>query len=394
MAILKVNEVPLEGRRVFLRADLNAPIKNGKLGDASRLEAALPTLRYCLDKGAKVVMASHLGRPKGAPDPAYSMEPVGAWFAEKLGIDVLLTDEPVGDGARRVVQNAREGQLVLLENLRFHPGEKAGDDAFARALMEGVDVYVSDAFGTAHRKDASVVAAAILAPERAMGFLLAAEVEALTRLLGTVSRPYVALLGGAKVSDKLPVIESLLGRVDRILVGGAMAYTFLKAAGIGVGDSLVETSHLQAAAETQRNARLRGVELVLPVDHRAATALDGSEGCNIVELGQNIPEGKKGVDIGPATEALFAEHLRGAGTVFWNGPMGIFEVPAFAGGTNAMAAAMAETRAFTVVGGGDSVAALKGSGLEAKIDHVSTGGGASLEFLRGKVLPGIAALEC
>ncbi len=393
MTIYKVKEVPLRGRRVFIRADLNVPLKDGRVADSARLEAALPTIEYCLGERAQVVLASHLGRPKGKPDPAYSMEPVGAWLAEALDVEVLVPDMPTGDGARQVVRSAHDGQLVLLQNLRFDPGEKAGDEAFARALAEGMDVYVGDAFGTCHRKHASMVALPALVPERAMGLLLEAEIRALSRLLGEVDRPYVAVLGGAKVSDKLPVIESLLGRVDRILIGGAMAYTFLLAEGREVGGSLVERSHLAAAAETLKNARLRGVEIVLPVDHVAVEDLDGTEPGRVFSADEGIPSGFKGVDIGPETSDLFRDAVLSAGTVFWNGPMGIFEREPFDRGTNDVAAAMAEASAFTVVGGGDSVAAVRKTGLQDRIDHVSTGGGASLEFLKGDVLPGIAALE-
>ena len=393
MSILSIRDVPLAGRRVFVRADLNAPLDGDRIRDASRLEAALPTLRRCLEQGARVVLASHLGRPKGKPNPAFSLEPVGAWLAEALGVEVLLTDEPVGDGARQVVRSARDGQIVLLQNLRFDAREKAADDAFARALAEGVDVFVGDAFGTCHRRHASVYVLPTLVADRCMGLLLEREVEALSKLLGTVRRPYVAVLGGAKVSDKLPVIESLLGRVDRILIGGAMAYTFLKATGREVGDSLVETTHLQAARNTLEHARLRRVEILLPRDHRVSTTLDGSAGAWTVDNEQGIASGHKGVDIGPATEELYAQALQAAGTVFWNGPMGIFEVEAFASGTRAMAKALAGSSSFSVVGGGDSVAALKASGLEGNVGHVSTGGGASLEFMKGGTLPGIAALE-
>lgn len=393
MTIYSLKSMSFEGRRVFLRADLNVPLRDGSILDASRVSAALPTLSYCLDRGARVVLASHLGRPKGKVDPACSLEPVAAWLASHLSLEVLLPDEPVGDGARHVIQNMRDGQLVLLENLRFHPGETAGDETFARALAEGIDIYVGDAFGTCHRGHASMVALPIIVPERAMGFLMETETRALSRLLGKVSRPYVALLGGAKVSDKLPIIKSLFARVDSILIGGAMAYTFLEAMGQEVGGSLVERPQIKAAGEILRKARLRRIKLLLPVDHRVTTRLDGSAAVECRGGREGIPRDHRGVDIGPETEDLYAAEIRDAGTVFWNGPMGIFEVEPFAGGTQAMARAMARAEAFTVVGGGDSVAALTQSGLDGSIDHVSTGGGASLEFLNGEVLPGIAALE-
>ena len=393
MLIHSVKELALEDRRVFLRADLNVPVSRGQITDDSRLHAALPTVRYCVERGARVVLASHLGRARGVPDGKYSLEPVGAWLAEKLELEILLTDEPVGDGARRVVQNAREGQVVLLENLRFHPGEKAGDEAFARALAEGIDVYVGDAFATCHRRDSSVVVLPTLLGERAMGFRLQAEIEAMSRLLGKASRPYVVVLGGSRTADKLPVIESLLGRVDALLLGGTLANTFLRAEGKDVGQSHVDASQLTTAAEILRNARLRGVELLLPVDLRASLRTDGTAGFVEVSAEEGVPAGMKIVDIGPRAEALYSNRLGRARTVFWNGPLGVYEVEAFAGGTLAVAGAMAESRGFTVAGGADTVAALKASGLADRIAHVSTGGDAALEFLRGMALPGIAALE-
>jgi phosphoglycerate kinase len=393
MPIRSVAELPVEGKRVFLRVDFNVPLTPARgVGDDARIRAALPTVKSLIDRGARLVVASHLGRPKGGPDPAYSLEPVGARLADLLGKDVLLTDEPVGDGARKVVSDLRDGQVALLENLRFHPGEEANDDAFARALASYADVYVNDAFGTAHRAHASTVGMIKYVADKGAGFLMLKEIEFLSRLLGAVDKPYIAVIGGAKVSDKIAVLESLSGRVDKMLVGGAMANTFLKAQGQKVGKSKVEEDKLALARSFLKKCDERGVPVLLPRDVIAASGLDATEGRTtaLADLGAD----EMALDIGPETVRGFADELATARTIFWNGPMGVFEKPAFAQGTFGVAKAVAHNRrALSVVGGGDSVAAVEQAGVSGEISHLSTGGGASLEFVEGKTLPGIAALE-
>jgi phosphoglycerate kinase len=393
MAIRSVKDLPVEGKRVFLRVDFNVPLTPARgVADDSRIRASLPTIRHLLERGSRLVVASHLGRPKGAPDPAYSLEPVGARLAELLGMEVLLTDEPVGDGARKVVSDLRDGQLALLENLRFHPGEEANEEPFARALASYADVYVNDAFGTAHRAHASTVGMVRYVPEKGAGFLMEKEITFLSKLLGEVERPYLAVIGGAKVSDKIGVLESLAGRVDKILIGGAMANTFLRAKGNNLGKSKVEEDKLALARSFLKKAEERTVQVLLPRDFVAAPSIDAPEG-HVVSLAQIGPDDMV-LDIGPETARGYADEIARARTVFWNGPMGVFENKAFAEGTFAVARAVAANgRAITVVGGGDSVAAVEQAGVADKISHLSTGGGASLEFIEGKTLPGIAALE-
>lgn len=393
MPIRSVAELPVEGKRVFLRVDFNVPLTPARgVGDDARIRAALPTIKSLLERGARLVVASHLGRPKGGPDPAFSLEPVGARLADLLGKDVLLTDEPVGDGARKVVSDLRDGQVALLENLRFHPGEEANDDAFARALASYADVYVNDAFGTAHRAHASTVGMIRYVADKGAGFLMLKEIEFLSRLLGAVDKPYLAVIGGAKVSDKIAVLESLATRVDKMLVGGAMANTFLKAQGHKVGKSKVEEDKLALARSFLKKCDERGVPVLLPRDVVAAGSLDATQGrtAALADLGAD----EMALDIGPETIRGFADELSKARTIFWNGPMGVFEKPAFADGTFGVARAVAANRrALSVVGGGDSVAAVEQAGVSDAISHLSTGGGASLEFVEGKTLPGIAALD-
>ena len=393
--IRSFRDLGLQSQRVLCRADLNVPLdSDGRVADATRIEAVLPTLRRCLDAGARLVVMSHLGRPKGKPDPALSLAGVGEELAERLERLVLLTDEPVGDGARKVVLDLRDGQVALLENLRFDPGEKAGSESFARRLASYADVYVNDAFGTAHRADASVAVVPRLVRERAAGDLMMQELKALAPLVRTerVKRPYVAVLGGAKVSDKIDLIDALLHRVDALLVGGAMAYTFLAAQEVPVGASLVERDRLGSARELLRKAEGLRVPILLPTDHVAAERIAEDATPLTVPL-DGIPEGWMGVDIGPETLAAFAERLAGARTVFWNGPMGVYEVEGFAQGTLALARALADSDAYSVVGGGDSAAAVARAGVAGRISHVSTGGGASLAYVQGKELPALAALE-
>jgi len=390
-----VQDLAVEGKRVFVRVDFNVPLEKGtrKISDDARIRATLPTLRHLIDRGARIVLGSHLGRPDGQVKPELSLEPVAARLAELLGSDVTLADEPVGDGARKVVSDLRDGQIALLENLRWNPGEEANDEGFARQLASYCDVYVNDAFGTAHRAHASTAGICKLVGEKGAGFVMAKEVEILGKLLGEVDRPYVAVLGGAKVSDKIEVLDALLERVNSILIGGAMANTFLEAQGKSLGKSKVERDKLPIARNFLRKASEKKIPIHLPVDVVVATSLDDAEGSKGVSV-DAIPADAMALDIGPATVEAFRKTLAAARTVFWNGPMGVFEKPKFAAGTFEIARALADNKlALTVVGGGDSAAAIMQAGLADKVTHVSTGGGASLEFIQGIDLPGIAALR-
>ena len=392
--IRHVQDLPVEGRRVFLRVDFNVPLSKDatpKIGDDSRIRAALPTIRHLMGRGARIIIGSHLGRPDGKEVPSLSLEPVAVRLAELLDSEVVLADEPVGDGARKVVSDVRDGQIAMLENLRFDAGEEANDETFARALASYADVYVNDAFGTAHRAHASTAGMVPMFGDKGAGFVMAKEIEFLSKLLGDVERPYVAVVGGAKVSDKIEVIEALLTRINEIVIGGAMANTFLEAQGKHLGKSRVERDKLPVARNFLRLASEKGVTVHLPSDVIVATGLDADT--SQVATIDAIPETLMALDIGPGTLARYAKVVAAARTVFWNGPMGVFEKPRFAAGTLAVAKAMAENRfALTVVGGGDSAAAIVQAGLADKVSHVSTGGGASLEFIQGLELPGIAAL--
>lgn len=393
MPIRNVSDLPIEGRRVFVRVDLNVPLDDkGAVSDDARIRAVLPTVRHCVERGARLVLASHLGRPKGKPNPEFTLEPVAQRLAELLQAEVRLTDEPVGDGARKVVGDLREGQIALLENLRFNAGEEANDDTFARALASYADVYVNDAFGTAHRAHASTVGIVAHVSEYGAGFLMAKEIEFLSKLLGDVARPYVAVLGGAKVSDKIEVLEALLERVDSILIGGAMANTFLAAQGLVLGRSKIEDEKLSLARNFLRKATERKVPILLPTDVVVADGLDATEGRAVATTA--VPAEQMALDIGPATVDSFRGRIAEARTLFWNGPMGVFEKTPFARGTFAVAEAFAANkRALSVVGGGDSAAAVDAAGVADQVSHVSTGGGASIEFIQGLELPGIKALE-
>ena len=389
--VRSVRDLDPAGTRVFLRADLNAPLDAGRVGDDLRLQAALPTLRLLLDGGARVVLASHLGRPSGEVDPAYSMAPVGARLSELLGREVPVAADVIGDDARARVAALGDGEVVLLENLRFDPGETTNDDAFADALAGMADAYVDDAFGACHRGHASIAGVPARIPGHA-GLLLERELEVLGGLLEAPAHPYVAVLGGAKVSDKLTVLENLLGKVDAIAVGGAMCFTFLQAEGHDVGASRVEADQVDTVRDLVARARDRGVTVHLPTDVVVAPSFAEDAPPTTVPVG-DIPPDQMGLDVGPDTTAGYAATIRDAGSVFWNGPMGVFEWDAFAAGTRGVADAMAGSGAFTVVGGGDSAAAIRRLGLDEAVDHVSTGGGASLELLEGKDLPGVVALR-
>jgi phosphoglycerate kinase len=391
----------LRGKRVLVRSDLNVPLEGQTITDDGRVRASVPTIRQLADKGARVIVVAHLGRPKGAPDPKYSLAPVAKRLSELLGNEVAFANDTVGESAKAVVAALRDGDVTLLENLRFNPGETSKDDtergAFADQLAALADVFVSDGFGVVHRKQASVYDIAQRLPH-ATGGLIADEVGVLKRLTEDVARPYVVVLGGSKVSDKLGVIDNLLSKADRILVGGGMVYTFLAAQGNEVGKSLLEEDQLNTVRDYLRRAEERGVEFVLPVDIVTASEFpDLSAKADVqtqVVPADAIPSDQVGLDIGPESRKLFASKIQDAATVFWNGPMGVFEHPAFAEGTRAITQALIDSKAFTVVGGGDSAAAVRILGFDEKaFGHISTGGGASLEYLEGKELPGLKVLE-
>ncbi len=387
-----VKDLDLKGKRVFCRVDFNVPLNDNRtITDDTRIVAALPTIRHIIDNGGKLILASHLGRPKGQVNPKYSLSPVAPYLANLLGRNVLMAPDCIGPDVEKMVSGMQDGDVLLLENVRFHAGEEKNDPAFAEKLAALADIYVNDAFGTAHRAHASTEGVARILTPAAAGFLMEKELLYLGQALASPKRPFVAVLGGAKVSDKITVIESLLGKVDTLIIGGGMAYTFLKAQGVAIGNSLVEEDRIDLAKELIAKAAARGVCLLLPCDHVLAMEFKADVAATVSE-GVNIPDGMMALDIGPKSVEIYTAALKDAATVVWNGPMGVFEFKAFANGTMSIAQTLADSNALSIIGGGDSVAAVNQSGLEDRMTHISTGGGASLEFLEGRELPGVTAL--
>ncbi len=385
-----VRDIDLTGKRVLVRVDFNVPIKEGKVTDDTRVRASIPTLKYILDQKPRyIALMSHLGRPKGGPDPKYSLAPVAPVLAKLLGVDVAFAEDCVGDVAKKAAAALPNGGVLLLENTRFHPTEEKNDLDLAKQLAELGDVYVNDAFGSAHRAHSSTEGVARYLPA-VSGFLMEKELEYLVNAIESPEHPFVAILGGAKVSDKIPVIESLLGKCDKLLIGGGMANTFFKAQGIAMGDSLVEDEVLDTARSLLQQS---GGKLVLPEDVVIADAFDNGANKKVIKIAEGVPAGWRALDIGPASVEAFRKVIKDAKTIVWNGPMGVFEMENFAKGTFQIAALLAESGAKTIVGGGDSVAAVQQAGLADRMSHISTGGGASLELLEGKELPGVVALN-
>jgi phosphoglycerate kinase len=393
VAARTIKDLDLRGKKALIRVDFNVPIKNGTIGDDTRVRASLPTIRYALQQGATVILMSHLGRPKGKPNPEYSLKPVAVHLAGLLGKPVEFAEDCVGPKATAAIDEAGPGGVVLLENLRFHAEEEKNDPGFAQALAELGDVYINDAFGSAHRAHASTEGIVRHVKASAAGLLMADEIAHLGKVLESPDRPFVAILGGAKVSDKLEVIENLIPRLDALLIGGAMAYTFLKARGVEVGRSLVEADLLDTARDVEARAKARNLRLELPVDHVVAPKLEAGAPAETLKVGDAAIGDRMGLDIGPETVKIYRDVLASARTVIWNGPMGVFEIDAFARGTIEVARAVADVKGTTVIGGGDSIAAVAKAGVTDRITHISTGGGASLEFLGGRSLPGVDALK-
>ena len=391
MSLRTIEDLPIAGKRVFLRLDLNVPLRDREITDTTRIDEALPSIKWVIANGGYPIVASHLGRPKGKRVASMSLGPVAEYLADLLHVEVTLADDCVGDPVLAQARALGPRQILVLENLRFHAEEEGNDETFSRALASLCDTYVNDAFGTAHRAHASTVGMVKFVRDRGIGFLMKKEIDHLSPLLGSPERPFVVILGGAKVSDKIGVIRSLIGRIDSLLIGGAMAYTFLLAEGVSVGDSLVEPGDVGLAREIVDEAKRRDLSLLLPTDHLAASQVAADAATRVV--GPEIPKGLKGVDIGPATIRRFGDKIAHARTVFWNGPLGVFEIEPFSHGTTAIAGEIARSGAFSVVGGGDSVAAVVRSGHAEEITHLSTGGGAALEYLEGRKLPGLKALE-
>ncbi len=390
-----VEDIAVAGKRVLVRCDFNVPLdENGNITDENRIVGALPTINYLIEKGAKVILCSHMGKPKGEPVPSLSLAPVAKSLSEKLGKEVVFAadDNVVGENAKAAVAAMKDGDVVLLENTRYRKEETKNVDEFSAELASIADVFVNDAFGTAHRAHCSNVGVTKYIDTAACGYLIKKEIDFLGNAVNDPVRPLVAILGGSKVSSKISVINNLLEKVDTLIIGGGMAYTFMAAKGMGVGDSLLESDYIDYAKEMMEKAQAKGVKLLIPVDTVVAKAFDNNAESKVVGEG-GIEDGWQGLDIGPATIELFSKAVKDAKTVVWNGPMGVFEMPNFAKGTNAIAAVLAEIDATTIIGGGDSVAAVNQAGLGDKMSHISTGGGASMEFLEGKDLPGIVAIS-
>jgi phosphoglycerate kinase len=388
-----ITQIDLQHKKVLMRVDFNVPLEQGKVADDTRIRAALPSIEYALQQNAKVILISHLGRPKGKVDDKFSLAPAGEVLAGYLNRDVLLSDRPIGEGPTRLVHDLKEGSVLLLENIRFHSGETKNNEHLAKELAQFADCYVNDAFGTAHRSHASTTGVVpFIKGQVAAGLLMGKEIKALSHILQAPRKGFVAVLGGAKVSDKIAVLKSLIPKTEAVIIGGAMAYTFLCAQGISVGKSRVEEDHIETAKALIALAEQKGTKLVLPIDHVAASEFSADQEAIVVNH-SHIPSTLMGLDIGPHTIQRYQNTIEQAKNLVWNGPMGVFEWPQFAKGTFAMAQAFAESQAYTVVGGGDSVRAMHESGYADRVDHVSTGGGASLEFLEGKTLPGIQALQ-
>lgn len=385
-----IEDIAVAGKRVLVRCDFNVPLKDGAITNDKRIVAALPTIQYLLKQGARVILCSHLGRPKGEAKPEFSLAPVAARLSELLGQEVAFARDVIGEDAKTKAAALKDGEALLIENVRYHKEETANDPEFSRALASLAEIYVNDAFGSAHRAHASTAGVADYLPA-VCGYLIQKEIDFMGGALQNPKRPLVAILGGAKVSDKIGVIENLLNKVDTLIIGGGMAYTFYKAQGRAIGASLCEEDKIDSARQMLADAEKKGVRMLLPVDDHVAEAFDENAADQTVADG--IPDGWMGLDIGPESMELFADALKGAGTIIWNGPMGVFEMAKYATGTNAIAKAVAGSGAISIIGGGDSVAAVTKLGYAGKMSHISTGGGASLEFLEGKTLPGIACLQ-
>ena len=386
-----VEDLDVAGKKVLVRCDFNVPLSDGKITSDKRIVASLPTIKYLIKNGAKVILCSHLGRPKGEFKPEFSLAPVAARLSELLGQEVKMAKDVVGESAQSLAASLKDGEVMLLENVRFHKEETKNDPEFSKKLASLADLYVNDAFGSAHRAHSSTTGVADYLPS-ACGYLIQKEIEFMGNALANPKRPLVAILGGAKVSDKIGVITNLLDKCDTIIIGGGMAYTFMKALGYEIGTSLLEADRVDDAKAMMETAKAKGVKFIIPVDNKVGREYDPNTEAMVISS-DNIPEGWMGLDIGPKTQALFADAIKGSGTVIWNGPMGVSEWETFAAGTIAVAKAVAESGAISIIGGGDSAAAVQKLGFADKMSHISTGGGASLEFLEGKELPGIAALS-
>ncbi|MBO6525141.1 MAG: phosphoglycerate kinase [Balneolaceae bacterium] len=394
MAKLTLNNVDVKGKKVLMRVDFNVPIIDGKITDDNRVVQALPSIKHVINEGGLLILASHLGRPKGQPDPEFSLRPVAEHLADLVDTKVHFAEDCVGDKAKSVIEGADFGEIVVLENVRFHKEETENDEIFAGRLASHADVFVNDAFGSSHRAHASVAGVTQHLQPAVSGYLLEKEIKYLSDSVNDPDRPFVAILGGAKVSDKIPVIEALLNKVDTIIIGGGMAYTFLVANGKSVGNSLLQKEMIPTAKKLMETAKEKGVNLMLPFDFVIADDFSNDANQEVVDE-DNIKDGWEALDIGPQSAIAFGNTIKGAKTVVWNGPMGVFEMPSFADGTNAVAQALVEATNFgaiTIIGGGDSASAIKNAGLSDQVSHVSTGGGASLEFLEGKDLPGVTSL--